>query len=277
MEESSVLVVIVLYHPDEKQLLELLRVCSQTSGQASILLFDNAEISDLLIAQFSSRVIYHQSPENVGVGGAYHYACDMAIHKNFNFLLLLDQDSQLPDNFIDTMRKNFYQLQLNYSRLAVVGPSWDDPRYPFQKKIIANKSVFFLISSGSLIWVPFLKDIGYPKKEYVIDYVDTEWCMRTFSKKYQLIRLHNVYIQHAVGEIKRIGKFSVRHHEPMRYYYRIRNLLFILRDKELVLFLRLYVFIRCMFGFFKIPFIPKPFSVLVEIFRGLKAGITTKV
>ncbi|MCZ6913312.1 MAG: glycosyltransferase [Rickettsia endosymbiont of Ixodes persulcatus] len=279
MEKTSVLIVIVLYHPDEKKLLELIHTCCQTSVSVriSILLFDNAQIADSMILQLSSQAVYYQSSKNVGVSGAYYYASEMASSKNFNFLLLLDQDSQLPNNFMDAMLTSFFQLQTEYPRLAAIGPAWNDPRFSLKKKkLTLNKSVAILISSGMLIWVPVLRDVGFPKKNYIIDHVDTEWCLRAFSKNYQLIKLQHVHMQHTLGEVKKIAKVTLRYHQPIRYYYRVRNGFFIFRDKDLVYSLRLYVLLRNVVLLLKVPFLPKPVAILRAIWRGLKEGVDTK-
>lgn len=53
-----------------------------------------------------------------------------------------------------------------------------------------------------LVLVKHLKNIGYPKKEYFIDLVDLEWCLRALSKDYHVEMVENIQVQHAIGEIK---------------------------------------------------------------------------
>lgn len=280
MEGPSVLIVIVLYHPDEKQLLALINNCYQYE-QAKILLFDNSETAHPFDISLKERLVYFKSQSNVGVGGAYYYACEQAVIRQFDFILFLDQDSQLPANFIEVMQENFQRLQLVYPCLAAIGPTWYDPRRSLiqqRKKLIASKrAADILISSGMLVSVLALKVIGYPKKAYVIDHVDTEWCIRAISKKFQVIKLHTVSMQHNLGEVKAIGRFKIGYHQPIRYYYRIRNGFFILRDTSLVLSLRIYVLLINVFGLGKLPFLPRPLATLLAVFRGMREGIATKL
>jgi rhamnosyltransferase len=281
MEKTRVFVVIVLYYPNEAQLVELINSCLQTTIELSLLLFDNAKLSPGLRSQLTSKkLIYYQSLENVGVGGAHYYACESAVAEKCDFILFLDQDSQLPANFIEVMQENFQRLQRVYSRLAAIGPTWYDPRRSRirRKKLMESKrAADILISSGMLVSVPALKVIGNPKKAYIIDHVDTEWCIRAISKKFQVIKLHTVSMQHNVGEIKNIGRFKLGYHPPIRYYYRIRNGFFIFRDANLVLSLRMYVLLINLFGLLKLPFLPKPLASLYAVLQGVREGLGKKL
>lgn len=292
MEKSCTLVTIVLYHPDEKQLLELLAVCSQSS-HVHILLFDNAQISSRLKKKISDAITYFQSPKNVGVGGAHYYACQMAVDKKFDFILLLDQDSQLPDSFVDAMVFGFYQKQKQYPRLAAVGPSRSDPRLvKRESKLKKNKFLYqleenvkvkalvdlwrvkrLLISSGMLIQVSALETIGFPKREYFIDLVDTEWCLRARAKNYQLAKLEEVWMNHTIGNVKKIGYLHVHYQSPFRYYYTMRNSFLLFSEKQLPFSFRAIILFRNLFEIRKLPFVPEPLASFSAVWRGLKEGI----
>ena len=288
MEKPSILITIVLYHPDEKQLLALLEVCAQSSN-AHILLFDNAQISANLKGQISNSILYFQSPENVGVGGAHYYACQMAVDKEFDFILLLDQDSQLPDGFVDNMVAGFYQTQKHYPRLAAVGPSRSDPRLAQPKKnkwihkleqnvqLKASVDLWrlktLLISSGMLIRVSALELIGFPKREYFIDLVDTEWCLRAHAKTFQLARLEDVWMNHTIGYVKKVGRFNFYYQSPFRYYYTIRNSFLLFSDKQISFSFRAVILLRNLLGIIKLAFVPEPLASFLAAWRGLKEGI----
>ena len=303
MGKPSILTTIVLYHPDEKQLLALVKVCAQ-SANTHILLFDNAEISDALKEKISDSIVYVQSPANVGVGGAHYYACQMAVEKKFDFILLLDQDSQLPSNFVNDMVAGFYRTQACYSRLAAVGPSWTDPRIlkPTQnkpthlskqlsglsrlkhllkknhklKKLVdlwRNKNKIILISSGMLICVSALEIVGFPKREYFIDLVDTEWCLRVHAKQYQVIKLEDVWMEHTIGNVKKIGRRHLYYQTPIRYYYTMRNSFLLFSDKQLPFFHRSVILLKSLLQLSKLPFVPEPLASFSAAWRGLKEGI----
>src|SRR5205085_10676567 len=118
-----------------------------------------------------------------------------------------------------------------YPRLCAIGPAWEDPRIInwYQEKPVKNnlktktkaklqcilkvrqyrekmhqllRVDHILISSGLLISVSALKAIGYPKKEYFIDLVDIEWCLRALSKGYQIEIVKTIQMRHTIGEFK---------------------------------------------------------------------------
>lgn len=276
MKRPYILVNIVLYHPDEKQLLDLIAVCSEYP-RVKILLFDNAEISTALKAHFTTPVLYFQSPKNVGVGGAHYFACEMAVNEGFDFVFFLDQDSCLSINFIEAILIRFSQLKEDHPRLAAVGPSWIDNRRAIKKpKIALNLPAKMLISSGMLIAVPCLVDIGYPKKEYFIDHVDTEWCLRAIHKNYQLVKLNDIQINHALGEIRKFASFTFRYQKPNRYYSCIRNSFFIFSEKWIPLSSRLYILLRNGSDILKIPFVPQPLASCMAVWQAMKEVLWKK-
>ena len=126
MPDPAVLINIVLYYPDKNKVLDLIYICSQYP-RAKILLFDNSACP-FLESLASEKIILFKSEKNVGVGGAHHYACQIAETENFDYLLFVDQDSQLPRAFISDMVFEFYRLKKLYPRLSAIGPSWQDLR-----------------------------------------------------------------------------------------------------------------------------------------------------
>jgi rhamnosyltransferase len=291
MSIPNILINIVLYYHDKNKVLELLNVCTQYA-EAKILLFNNGESFDASALINMRQVVFFQSSKNVGVAGAHHYACQMAEAENFDFVLFLDQDSQLPHHFIQNMIFGFYQLQKRYSRLVAIGPSWRDPRLfdCRQEKRLKNKLKtklksklrdklklnHIIISSGMLIWVPSLKTIGYPKKEYFIDLVDTEWCLRALCKNYQIIILENLRMQHTIGEVKKTKNSLLQYQHPIRYYYMLRNSFFLFNEKHIPWLLRFYFLLRNIAEIKKIPFVPKSRASFLAAVRGIKDGLLLK-
>jgi rhamnosyltransferase len=302
MFQPTLLINIVLYNPDKDNLLELLRICL-TYESVKILLFDNSAYPQNSESMHSEKIIFYKSSENVGVAGAHYYACKLAEVENFDFVLFLDQDSQLPDDFINRMILGFYRLQKSKPRLCAVGPLWKDPRfYAWKKKdslrnglknklrtkikkiikwrkekinklLLANH---VLISSGMLILVPTLKRIGYPKKEYFIDLVDIEWCLRALSKNFQIEQVKNVKMQHTIGQFKSSKTRFLQYQNPIRYYYSIRNSFYLFREKKFPISFRLFILIRNIVEMKKIPFVPESKKSLLAAISGIRDGIFMK-
>ncbi|WP_342146809.1 glycosyltransferase [Rickettsiella endosymbiont of Aleochara curtula] len=300
MSDATVLINIVLYNPDRDKVLELIRICSKYQS-AKILLFDNASNSECLENINSDHIILFNSPRNVGVAGAHHYACKMAERENSDFVLFLDQDTQLPEEFIHNIISEFYQLQKLHARLIAVGPTWIDPRtynwYQERRERISLRNSLrnllkitekkkkihnllrldnIIISSGMLIRVDAFKEIGYPEKHYFIDLVDIEWCLRALSKNYHIEMLKNIKIRHTIGEVKK-NKNSVLHYQkPLRYYYSIRNSFLLFGEKQYPFNFRIFILIRNILEIKKIPFVPESKKSLIAALHGLKDGFLSR-
>jgi rhamnosyltransferase len=90
----------------------------------------------------------------------------------------------------------------------------------------------FLISSGCLIPVNVLCDIGMMDESLFIDYVDTEWGLRAKLHGYRLLGASGNLMRHRIGETSRrvwLGRWrQVAVHKSFRYYYIFRNCLILL-------------------------------------------------
>ena len=126
-----------------------------------------------------------------------------------------------------------------------------------------------------LIKVNCLVEIGYPKKEYFLDHVDREWCLRAVNKNYQLIKVNDIRFYHALAEIKRFGIFYLRYQKPNRYYYCIRNSFFMFNEKWIPLFSRIYLLFRNCKQLLKIPFVPEPLASCAAVCQALKEGLAS--
>ncbi|MFZ0219864.1 MAG: glycosyltransferase [Candidatus Aquirickettsiella sp.] len=285
MSKPAVLINIVLYYPDKKKILELIDICSQYE-KIKILLFDNSEGPQSFELDNNKNIILFKSPKNVGVGGAHYTACKMAEAKNFDFVLFLDQDSQLPSGFLKDMLSEFYRLQKLHLRLCAIGPSWSDPELgksltrllkdKLRSLLKAPNLKHVLISSGMLIWVPSLEHIGYPKKEYVIDLVDTEWCLRALYKKYQILMLPDIHMLHRIGEVKKFSKLSFQYEQPIRYYYSLRNSLLLFQEKNISIICKFFILAGNLFKLRKIIFSPTPIKSFIAAGRGIKDGFLSR-
>ena len=131
-------------------------------------------------------------------------------------------------------------------RIAAVGSNYSDVKglcaSPFVKcegvslkRISCNTGdvveVDHLISSGCLVSMDALKEIGYMEEKLFIDYVDTEWCLRAIHKGYSLLGVGSAHMQHDLGDefVHLFGR-TLPVHSPLRHYYLIRNGIWLLRQ-----------------------------------------------
>jgi rhamnosyltransferase len=131
--------------------------------------------------------------------------------------------------------------------VAAAGPRYLDPRQgnppPFLRRrglcieylpcptAETVAEVDYLISSGCLVSLAALEEIGDMAEPLFIDYVDIEWGLRAGAKGYRLLGVCGAAMRHDLGEtpILFFGR-RVPVHSPLRHYYHFRNAVWLYRQ-----------------------------------------------
>lgn len=241
---DSFFAVIVTYHPDINNLLRLVK---QLSAQnIKVIIVDNTGKDTFTVSENDAILI--RLAENQGIAAAQNYGIQRAIDNHANYIFFFDQDSTIDPMYTEQMWQDWQQASLLSSKpIAAIGPRFIDSRHHFFYKIIKlnakgihNKinvsniqsplEVSLIISSGSLVPVSALQDIGLMKEALFIDYVDTEWCLRASAKGYAIFVSSQAVMQHAIGDkIIPLFGFHIPVHSAFRRYFRIRNAFWLAR------------------------------------------------
>jgi len=235
----NIYAVVVTYKTTYSELQNLIN--SLYSQVTQIILVNNECNLDILgqdkkIKQFNFR-------ENLGIAKAQNIGIKYAIANGADFILISDQDSLYPKNYIIQLL-DVYKHVSALNKVAAVGPVYMDHNKNmkiqpmvsfgkvFLKKSDKNTELFYpshLISSGMLLNKEILETVGYPREDFFIDWVDTEWCWRAISGGYKIVQSPDVVLRHSIGiEIKPAGLKFATIHNNLRDYYKIRNALYIL-------------------------------------------------
>jgi len=232
---TRVKAVITAYRPDVATLGENL---TATAPQVETLLLvanDGAPWS----CQLPGNVALVRQAKNIGLGAAYNLAARWAREQMATHLLLLDQDSVPASGMVAALMEGFQQP----GPVAAVGPLWRDSRTkedgffvrlarwgarkykPAAGEIVP---VDFLISSGSLISLAALADIGPFDESLFIEHVDTDWALRAGAKGYRLYGVADARLDHALGDAAlSASPLGLRRrfflYKPERNYYLLRN------------------------------------------------------
>lgn len=244
-KKSCLCAIIVTYEPDPDVLLRLL---AQISTQTDFLLIDNASSNAaqfIAHAQDTPRCIgVRRLDKNIGLASAMNRGLREVSAAAYGFAVLFDQDSQVPASFFIDMQRTYTRAQgLLSSKLAALGPRIVSLRnakpMPFKvfsrlckrsdRRLPSDAKLFeadFLISSGCMIALQYLDDIGMMKDEYFIDNIDLEWCFRASARGYALLGTDYALLQHSIGvdddsALVRAG--LIVSHSPLRSYYSTRN------------------------------------------------------
>ncbi|WP_303275457.1 glycosyltransferase family 2 protein [Acinetobacter soli] len=236
MNGIEIFVIIVTYNPNLINLSKLIN--NVFSTKTSIIVVDNGSNKDF----FFENIELIKLNKNYGIAYAQNVGIIRAIDLKAEYIFFFDQDSFVDNNFIGDLYEEFIKIRnLNFN-IAAIGPRFFDEKYSFwSPALVLNKYGFIdkidisninslievsvIISSGSMVSVSALKNIGYMNEKFFIDYVDTEWCLRAINNGYKIFLSENVKMSHSVGEatIRFLG-YTCPVHSGFRRYYRVRNL-----------------------------------------------------
>lgn len=211
---------IVTYNPDIKRLVENI---TSISNQVDVLyIVDNCsrnidEIKSNLCNY--SNISLYENKENKGIAQALNVILSNAENDGAKWVLLLDQDSVVPDNII-----NSYSNYINILNAALLCPViYDNNKAKKVEPYIGTREIGICLTSGSYVNVRIWKEIGKFREELFIDSVDNEYCLRVFFKGYKTYEVGNVILNHELGHsVKKVFK-SVTNHNSFRRYYIARN------------------------------------------------------
>lgn len=282
-------VVYVTYNPNTELLSKSLN--SIVSQVDKVTIVDNTPNKDKKLEMLktnSVEIIYLE--DNYGVAYAQNIGIKKALGENCDYVMLSDQDTIYPDNYISDMIKVFDI----YDNVGAVAPKFIDGMKKSYGGFISLTPIIFrrffpqsglhevmqVIASGKILNAKYLSDIGLMDEELFIDWVDLEWCWRARKKGYKIIGNADVVIEHQHGDSsKDIGFREVILRSPIRHYYTTRNAFHLaLRDKSLDILHRITLFFRSFRYIVGYPILSKPhLTHLKYVLLGFWHGITGKL
>ena len=194
----------------------------------SILVWDNTPVAQP-VPVLPFPIEYRHSDENVGVAGAYNYALEIAEKRSFAWLLLLDQDTTLPSNFLAGMHCHASRLKTDETIAAVapmvlmgetpVSPKimsrWggaQDPTPGFQGRM---RKELIIMNSGMLLRASALRAIGGYSMDFWLDFSDRYVCHMLAEHHYAAWIAGDLQLQHHVSVMAGEGETSVERYENL--------------------------------------------------------------
>ena len=182
-------------------------------------------------------------PQN-NLGLAQNLGIARALELGYDWVLLLDHDSHLEDGMIDAM-KHAYQQDPLHNQIGLIAPYLDDPairnppkylrewqRYIFTQSTFSADTpvldnILCVPASGSLIPRRIL-DRPQPMDEgFVIDNIDTDFCLKLVTSGQRIIAVRDAKLTHKIGDRKHHSLLGIEmtttNHSPLRRYYFNRN------------------------------------------------------
>ena len=273
--------VVILYHPDMELLLA--NIQSYNTGLKQLYVYDNSDTKTLGIEEallkLNPSIEYKYFNANEGIAKRLNQAMDQASLNQYDYLLTMDQDSSFKAGDFEKYKSLIQSTA--YNHVAQFGVNCQ-PDYTQSKE--QPEEALTLITSGSILNLSIIKNIGSFKEDFFIDFVDAEFSYRVIQNGYINLMFSNIVLNHALGTLvegRGLGNFkkSMRIiHAPIRVYYIIRNGLYLyFKVKGLTSPMKKDV-IRCI-KIIKNDLIynPQLFSVYKNVFAGIYAFMTNRM
>lgn len=222
---------VILYNPENSIAGNINSYIDQVER---VYVIDNSLVSSsekLFSTIDNAKITFIHDGLNAGIAMRLNLACNMAIKENYEYLLTMDQDSFFDEAAIS----NYIECVDNFpgkSQVSMFGVN-------YEQKIIqpgcSYKKVKHLITSGSIINLLNHTDIGGFDENLFIDLVDTEYCLNSVSKGYDIIAFQSIFLNHNLGEsiekrsLLTFKKTKRSFHSQLRLYYMMRNFLYLNR------------------------------------------------
>lgn len=228
---KEVCAVAVTFHPDTGFPARCRDVLRQVSR---LVIVDNGssegETSMLQELAADPAVTLVRNLDNLGVAQALNSGIRRAAALGFGWVLLLDQDSCIDDDMVQTL----IAAQASFpdrGRLAVIGsgfrPDDEAPQDPTDAGNAGWQEAEAVITSGSLVSLAAYAAVGPFREEFFIDHVDTEYCWRARAAGYRVIRTRKPIMTHSIGSVtwRRVLWLNGRtyNYAADRRYYIARN------------------------------------------------------
>ncbi len=215
--------VVVFYNPSDANI-QNIKKYEQSVDQLFIV--DNSD-DDITRYQDTKKIKYIKLHENKGIAYALNKGAKEAIAQGFNWLLTLDQDSQITKEIIGNLKK--YLETHDTKKIGLISPYHD---IQTEEEIKGDEEEMIeVMTSGNIINLEAYQKIGGFKDWLFIDCVDTEYCMNLNVHGYKVLRLNKIKMKHQLGNLKIHTLFGKKYpcynHGPIRRYYIVRNNLYI--------------------------------------------------
>jgi rhamnosyltransferase len=294
---KSIAAVVPAYHPNParlRQALELLAVDCRY-----LFVVDNGGLAPALegwIKRPSGLEILGDG-NNLGVAAAQNLGIRRAIESGADAVLFLDQDSLPRPGMVRALAEACGGLLSTGHLVAACGPRYHEPGGNALSGFVrlgclglrlvnppTHDSVVecaFLISSGMLVPLETLKKTGFMEEELFIDHVDTEWCFRAASHGFSCFGIGGAVMEHELGRKRKkiwLGRWrQIPDHPSGRYFYLVRNTLWLVRRDYIPVACKLHLLSR-LFGLLstRVLTLRKASSTIISLLSGVLAGISKR-
>lgn len=234
-------VVIVLYNPSIL-ILNKIENYIKVNKNFYFVLIDNT-IAPVQIKFINNLKNYHVLYNNNinGIAGAQNMGIKYCLKIGSKNITFFDQDTIFTKNDLI----NLTEEVINCNELITAPicfdhkscmeyPNFSLNKYGYPRPVLINNNidhyVDICISSGTTVSINVFKAIGMFNESFFIDYVDIEWCLRAKNNHYKIKVINQVKLFHQISyRSSKFFIFNIFNHPPIRYYYRLRNSIYLFK------------------------------------------------
>lgn len=219
---GGVLVVVVLYNrsfmdvPCAARLKQWLAAPGVTSARLSLahcLIYDNSPVAQPLDSDGCKRIELFHDPSNGGTRAAYLYALKIASAKGYPWILFLDHDTDLPDDFFLDAERALATAAHDttvcavvprvFDGLALISPSW----ITYYGRVYAQQAIqtavdervgLTAIASASIVRTESLAAVLPIPAAFSLDYLD-HWLFRELQRFGGCIAVSSARVEHSLS------------------------------------------------------------------------------
>lgn len=205
------MLVVILYKESifESQTIKSLLKNEAILKSSQLIIYDNSpELQEFDATAFACQAEYVHDPRNLGVREGYEYALKKAQESQDEWIVLLDQDTQLPIHYFESLLEVTQDIS---NTCAVVVPKiiasnmWISPADNQNFKLDSSKLVSGIqenkvtgINSGACFSVRWLSENGGFNTEFPLDYLD-HWLFYQVYKTGYKAYLMDVKVAHELS------------------------------------------------------------------------------
>jgi len=238
--------VVVWFEPDH----ETIEYWNKFANWLPLVVVDNTEVDNKKYSadSISKAKRYINNGRNLGIAKALNQGIEYGLQEinveevENSWCIQFDQDSRVDHLFLDQM---ISEAKKTANKTAAIAPSYFDTNTRRIAPVIVTKPyrvvratptgdspirASYVISSGCMINLEAVLEVGLHDEALFIDFVDIDWGLRASSFGYHILVLPKVIMTHCLGDKPvEIGNIKLPNHSPLRHFYYFRNVILMLR------------------------------------------------
>ena len=232
--DTKVLAGIVLFNPKSDRLRDNIEAIR--TQLECVLLVDNGSYDRTYtkITKDYDNLVIISNDQNQGIAYALNQICGYAYSHGYDWVLTLDQDSVATPGMV-----NVYKSIAN-DEIGILGCWIHDRGYQIDESWGIEHETFetdWVITSAAFTNVKAWKDCGGFDNGMFIEWVDWEICEAMRKAGYKIMKTYKTKLIHELGHGTRLVKvrhhlMQVMNHKPVRYYYSVRNRIYMARKYD---------------------------------------------